>query len=111
MINQTCFIPPTGVPVDAITHSAWPPPVGASKVLPRGHDGGLAVAIPLEPGTKAAPPATAIPPPTNATAANKRLPLGPLWLGRMYRGLPKGLYHQVTLVRQLLEVEMNFYGV
>ena len=39
MISHTCLIPPTGVPVDVITHCAWEldPPAGSCKMLPAGH--------------------------------------------------------------------------
>src|ERR1700742_438906 len=40
MISQTCLTPPTGVPVEVMTHWAWlvGPPLGADSVLPAGHD-------------------------------------------------------------------------
>ena len=38
MINHTCLTPPTGVPVDVMTHCACElvPPVGCFKTLPTG---------------------------------------------------------------------------
>jgi hypothetical protein len=38
MISQTCLIAPTGVPVDVMTHCAWPfdPPWGTCNELPAG---------------------------------------------------------------------------
>jgi hypothetical protein len=42
MISQTCFTPPTGVPVELMTHSAVALPwVGTSRVLPVGQLLGL----------------------------------------------------------------------
>ena len=36
MISHTCFTPPTGVPVDLMTHCAAPPPIGACRDDPAG---------------------------------------------------------------------------
>src|ERR1700722_4052631 len=55
MISHTCLTPPTGVPVEVITHCAWllEPPLGTCSELPAGQvdapgaatdDGGAATA-------------------------------------------------------------------
>src|SRR5580698_4982489 len=39
MMSHTCLTPPTGVPVEVITHCAWllGPPLGTCNELPAGH--------------------------------------------------------------------------
>src|SRR5580698_8939267 len=78
MISHTCFTPPTGVPVEVITHCAWlvGPLLGTSSELPAGH------AVPPGPGNDGAGGAAvavlAMPAPERASSPTDAVTITPL---------------------------------